>query len=160
MFNSQIDSPLGKLIIKANNEAVFCIGFEDSPIDEVPNTITEKASFELGEYFQGIRNQFTFVFKQNGTDFQQTVWSKLLTIEAGKPISYLILSKKMKNHLAIRAIASANGKNKIMIVIPCHRVIGSNGNLVGYSGGLWRKKWLLEHEARMMKTGQTTLTLH
>ncbi|MBC7744152.1 MAG: methylated-DNA--[protein]-cysteine S-methyltransferase, partial [Flavobacterium sp.] len=111
-------------------------------------------------YFQGIRNQFTFVFKQNGTDFQQTVWSELLTIEAGKPISYLTLSKKMKNRLAIRAIASANGKNNIMIVIPCHRVIGSNGYLVGYSGGLWRKKWLLEHEARMMKTGQTTLTLH
>ncbi len=81
-----------------------------------------------------------------------------MNIPAGKPISYAALSKRMNNPLAIRAIAAANGKNKLMIVVPCHRVIGSNGELVGYAGELWRKKWLLEHEAKLTQSGQATLT--
>jgi methylated-DNA-[protein]-cysteine S-methyltransferase len=76
---------------------------------------------------------------------------------AGKPITYAALAKRMKNPLAIRAIASANGKNKLLIAVPCHRVIGSNGELIGFAAGLWRKKWLLEHETRITRSGQLTL---
>ncbi|HQS06268.1 MAG TPA: methylated-DNA--[protein]-cysteine S-methyltransferase, partial [Daejeonella sp.] len=98
-----------------------------------------------------------FPMAQPGTDFQQKVWDELRRIDAGKPISYAALAKRMKNPLAIRAIASANGRNNLMIAVPCHRVIGSNGDLVGFSAGLWRKKWLLEHEAKMTSIGQSSL---
>jgi methylated-DNA-[protein]-cysteine S-methyltransferase len=81
-----------------------------------------------------------------GTEFQQKVWQELAQIPCGKTISYLDLSKKLGDVKAIRAVASANGKNPIWIVVPCHRVIGSDGSLTGYAGGLWPKKWLLEHE--------------
>lgn len=109
-------------------------------------------------YFAGKRMNFDFPMVQTGTDFQQKVWEELSKINAGIPISYAALAKRMKNPLAIRAIASANGRNNLMIAIPCHRVIGSNGDLVGFSAGLWRKKWLLEHEAKITSAGQTTLT--
>ena len=112
---------------------------------------------QLDEYFAGKRKVFDFPFRQAGSDFQQEVWQCLLTIGYGKTISYLQQSKLMKNPLAIRAIASANGKNHLAIIVPCHRVIGSDGGLTGYAGGMWRKKWLLEHEARVMGSGQTSL---
>nr|WP_262892233.1 methylated-DNA--[protein]-cysteine S-methyltransferase [Mucilaginibacter glaciei] len=95
--------------------------------------------------------------KQRGTDFQQLVWQELLTIPYGNTITYSRQSHQMKNPLAIRAIAAANGKNNLWVIVPCHRVIGSNGSLTGYAGGLWRKKWLLDHEARLTGVGQTTL---
>jgi methylated-DNA-[protein]-cysteine S-methyltransferase len=112
---------------------------------------------QFDEYFAGARNTFDFPIKQPGSDFQQLVWQQLLKIEFGKTITYSQQSLLMNSPLAIRAIAAANGKNNLWIVVPCHRVIGSNGNLTGYAGGLWRKKWLLEHEARITGTGQTTL---
>ena len=94
---------------------------------------------------------------QIGTDFQKNVWKELQKIDPGKPITYAALAKRMKNPLAIRAIASANGKNNLLIAIPCHRVIGSNGELIGFAAGLWRRKWLLEHEARITMNGQSRL---
>ncbi|MCK5677367.1 MAG: methylated-DNA--[protein]-cysteine S-methyltransferase, partial [Flavobacteriaceae bacterium] len=97
---------------------------------------------------------FDLKLNPQGTDFQQNVWNELQRIPYGKTTSYLDQSKKMGNVKAIRAIASANGKNPIWIIIPCHRVIGSDGSLTGYAGGLWRKKWLLEHEN---PTKQTSL---
>ena len=125
--------------------------------DEFPNELTNRASSQLAEYFNGDRQQFDFAIEQPGSDFQQTVWKELLGLEVGKPISYASLSKKMNSPLAIRAIAAASGKNNLMIVVPCHRVIGSNGKLVGYAGSLWRKKWLLNHEVSMSGTGQSSL---
>ena len=95
---------------------------------------------------------FDLKLNPKGTDFQKNVWNALLEIPYGKTISYLELSKTLGNVKAIRAVASANGKNPLWIVIPCHRVIGSNGDLTGYAGGLHRKKWLLEHE-RPVKQG-------
>ncbi|WP_202409431.1 methylated-DNA--[protein]-cysteine S-methyltransferase [Hufsiella arboris] len=112
---------------------------------------------QFAEYFKGKRLTFDFPIGQSGSDFRQLVWQELLKIPAGRPISYTELSRRMNNPLAIRAIAAANGKNNLMIVIPCHRVIGANGDLVGYAGGLWRKKWLLEHEAKLTGIGQTSL---
>ena len=132
-------------------------------IDEVaepgePSTPGLKMAVEqLDEYFAGKRKEFDFPFRQAGSGFQQKVWQCLLSIGYGKTISYLQQSKLMKNPLAIRASASANGKNHLAIIVPCHRVIGSDGSLTGYAGGMWRKKWLLEHEARVMGSGQTSL---
>ncbi len=101
---------------------------------------------ELREYFDGIRNHFTFKLNPPGTEFQKKVWNALLEISYGHTISYHELAKKLGDVKAIRAVAAANGKNPLWIVVPCHRVIGSDGSLTGYAGGLWRKKWLLEHE--------------
>ena len=157
MYASVLVTPIGQVVIKANNLAVYSIGFPEMIPDEFPNELTNRASSQLAEYFNGDRQQFDFAVEQPGSDFQQTVWKELLGLEVGKPISYASLSKKMNSPLAIRAIAAASGKNNLMIVIPCHRVIGSNGKLVGYAGGLWRKKWLLNHEVSMSGTGQSSL---
>jgi len=159
MFLSKLESPIGQMIIQANEMEVYCINFPDHLINENPNEITEIAKAQFVEYFEGRRIDFDFPMFQTGTDFRKKVWHELRKIDAGKPITYATLAKRMKNPLAIRAIASANGKNNLMIAIPCHRVIGSNGDLVGFSAGLWRKKWLLEHEAKITSIGQSSLIL-
>ncbi len=104
---------------------------------------------QLIQYFNGQRRQFELPLNQPGTPFQQSVWNELQQIPFGKTISYLDLAKRIGDPRATRAVASANGKNHIAIIVPCHRVIGSNRELVGYAGGLWRKKWLLEMEAKV-----------
>ena len=159
MFSSFIESPIGQLIIKANEHEVFSIKFLDQLTDQNPNKITEIAKVQFIEYFEGNRTNFDFPMLQIGTDFQKNVWNELQRIDAGKPITYAALAKRMKKPLAIRAIASANGKNKLLIAIPCHRVIGSNGKLIGFSAGLWRKQWLLEHETKINMNGQSILIL-
>ena len=110
---------------------------------------------ELIEYFNGNRTAFDIPVNQPGTDFQQRVWSELLNIQYGKTISYALLAKRLGDPNCVRAAAASNGKNKLMIVVPCHRVIGSNQSLVGYAGGLWRKKWLLELESKIAHGVQT-----
>ena len=122
-----------------------------------PSPAILTATRQLEEYFAGERLIFDFPFRQKGSDFQQNVWEQLCNIPYGKTVSYAHLSKKMNNPLAIRAIASANGKNNLWIIVPCHRVIGSDGSLTGYAGGLWRKQWLLEHENRVKGVGQASL---
>lgn len=156
MYTSSLDTPIGKIIIEADDLSVSFIGFKELR-QETANELSQNARAELDEYFAGIRQVFSFPISQPGTEFQQKVWQELLNVPIGYPISYSALSKKMNNPLAIRAIAAANGKNNLMIVVPCHRIIGANGDLVGYAGGLWRKKWLLEHEAKMTGIGQTVL---
>lgn len=157
MYSLSHDTPIGKLVIKANDQEVFFVGFPEEIPDDQPNPVAEYAMDQLKAYFDGKRYQFDFPLLQPGTNFQQRVWKQLMQIPAGNPISYAALSRQLSNPLAIRAIASANGKNNLMIVVPCHRVIGSNGDLVGFSAGLWRKKWLLDHEAKMLGIGQTSL---
>ena len=103
---------------------------------------------QLIQYFNGELRKFELPLNQPGTKFQQGVWNDLLTIPYGKTISYLDLAKMTGDKNATRAVANANGKNNIAIIVPCHRVIGSNRELTGYAGGLWRKKWLLELEAK------------
>ncbi len=110
---------------------------------------------QLIEYFAGRRKNFTIPVHQEGTDFQKRVWSELLEIGYGKTLSYLDVAKRLGDPKVIRAAASANGKNKIAIIVPCHRVIGSDKSLVGYSGGMWRKKWLLQQEFRIQNGVQT-----
>jgi methylated-DNA-[protein]-cysteine S-methyltransferase len=159
MFTSVLTTPIGRMVIRANEQAVFYIGFPESNSEELASDLTASAAKQMQEYFEGKRQHFDFPIQQQGTEFQHGVWKELQNVKPARPISYAALSKRMNNPLAIRAIASANGKNNLMIVIPCHRIIGSDGKLVGYAGGLWRKKWLLEHESAMMNSGQAILNL-
>jgi len=142
-----IKTPLGIAMIIGDENGVSVISVQDSGAvsERVPLELQQVVS-QLNDYFQGKRNHFDFPLNPEGTPFQQKVWSALLEIPFGKTVSYLELSKKLGDVKAIRAVASANGKNPLWIVVPCHRVIGTDGSLTGYAGGLWRKKWLLEHE--------------
>ncbi|RXR21042.1 methylated-DNA--[protein]-cysteine S-methyltransferase [Flavobacterium amnicola] len=147
METAFINSPLGITKIEGdeNGIAVISVLSEGEPSKKIPQALQEAVS-QLQDYFEGKRTEFTFKLNPKGTEFQQKVWQELLTIPFGKTTSYLDLSKKLGDVKAIRAVASANGKNPLWIVVPCHRVIGSDGSLTGYAGGLWRKKWLLDHE--------------
>ena len=151
-------SPVGTLEIKSSAKAIHAILFvnawkgpkldEDEMAGNASSGIVKTCIAQLDEYFEGTRREFDFSFEQDGTAFQQKIWNALLDIPFGKTISYLELSKRTGNVKAIRAVGTTNGKNQLCIVVPCHRVIGSNGSLVGYGGDLWRKKWLLDHEAK------------
>lgn len=110
--------------------------------------LLEETILQLKDYFEGKLRSFNIPMSQIGTQFQKKVWDLLYAIPYGKTISYNDLAKQYGDIKAIRAVASANGRNNIAIIIPCHRVIGSDRSLTGYAGGLWRKKWLLEHEAK------------
>lgn len=157
-YCSILQSPLGPISIFAAEDFVQKITFKETDISAInENRITLMAVAQLSAYFEGSLKTFTLPLKQAGTDFQQEVWSALLTIDYGITRSYLQMAKQMNNVLAIRAMAAANGKNNLAIVVPCHRVIGSDGTLVGYAGSLWRKKWLLDHEREVSQQGQMTL---
>jgi methylated-DNA-[protein]-cysteine S-methyltransferase len=147
METAFIESPLGitKIVGDENGISEISILSEGDVSKKIPKQLQECVS-QLREYFEEKRNHFNLKLNPQGTEFQQKVWQELSNIPYGKTISYLELSKKLGDVKAIRAVASANGRNPLWIVIPCHRVIGTDGSLTGYAGGLWRKKWLLEHE--------------
>ena len=157
METAYIKTPLGiaKIVGDEDGVSVISVSDEGDPrakleqakqISSTIPSVLQKAISQLNDYFEGKRTVFTFKLNPAGTEFQQKVWKGLLEIPFGKTMSYLELSKKLGDVKAIRAVASANGKNPLWIVVPCHRVIGTDGSLTGYAGGLWRKKWLLEHE--------------
>jgi methylated-DNA-[protein]-cysteine S-methyltransferase len=152
-------TPVGIALIVAEDGYITKVSIRDEELEETTtdSPVLLEAIKQLHEYFDGDRKDFDLPIKQPGSSFQQEVWQQLLQIKYGSTITYLQQSHQMNNPMAIRAIAAANGRNNLWIVVPCHRVIGSNGSLTGYAGGLWRKKWLLEHEARVMGTGQTKL---
>ncbi|MEO5649918.1 MAG: methylated-DNA--[protein]-cysteine S-methyltransferase [Ginsengibacter sp.] len=147
-------SPIGLLKINIHNGFIDEVNFYDKEngiiteevVSAEDGNVLKKCSQQLDEYFAGKRMQFDFPIRQEGTPFQQKVWGELINIPFGKTISYLALSERIGNVKSIRAVGAANGRNNISIAVPCHRVIGSNGSLTGYAGGLWRKQWLLEHE--------------
>lgn len=141
-------TPLGYTEITGDANGISKIHVLNEEVEiskSIPKELKNAVS-QLQEYFDGNRTQFDFKLNPDGTEFQKKVWQELLQIPFGKTCSYLDLSKKLGDVKAIRAVASANGKNPLWIVVPCHRVIGTDGSLTGYAGGLWRKKWLLEHE--------------
>ena len=143
-----INTPLGFTEIQGDENGISKIHVLNEEVEiskSIPKELKNAVS-QLQEYFDGNRTQFDFKLNPDGTEFQKKVWQELLQIPFGKTCSYLDLSKKLGDVKAIRAVASANGKNPLWIVVPCHRVIGTDGSLTGYAGGLWRKKWLLEHE--------------
>ncbi len=142
-------TPIGTAKIEGDKNGIKSITVIDEIIEapfKIPNFL-QNCVQQLDEYFNGNRTEFNLKLNPQGTDFQKRVWKGLLNVPYGKTRSYLEQSKKIGDLKAIRAVASANGKNPIWIVIPCHRIIGSNGSLTGYAGGLWRKKWLLTHES-------------
>ncbi|MEP3837324.1 MAG: methylated-DNA--[protein]-cysteine S-methyltransferase [Algibacter sp.] len=144
-----IKSPLGFTKIIGDIDgitSVTVLNSEEKITDIIPVAL-EDCVIQLNEYFKGERKQFNLKLNAAGTDFQKRVWDALEQIPYGKTTSYLQLSKQLGNIKAIRAVANANGKNPLWIIVPCHRVIGSDGSLTGYAGGLHRKKWLLEHES-------------
>lgn len=145
-------SPLGIILLKANNGAISVVSFQDAEPATIVysnSSLLQNAVQQLDEYFRGTRLQFDLPIAPTGTDFQQSVWKELLELSFGTTITYLQLAKRLGNVKSIRAAASANGKNPLAIIIPCHRVVGADGKLTGYAGGLHRKQWLLEHEARV-----------
>lgn len=155
LYRKNIATPLGKMIAIANENALILLDFEDSKyieknipkgISEEKNPILEHTQRELYDYFNGTLTQFSIPIQFSGTEFQQKVWRELLKIPFGTTISYQEQAHKLNAPLAVRAVANANSKNKIAIIVPCHRVIGKNKNLTGYAGGIERKKFLLELE--------------
>lgn len=147
METAYIKTPIGIAKIVGDENGISTISVADDGFcSEIIPTVIDEAVSQLNDYFEGKRSDFTFKLNPSGTEFQQKVWKGLLEIPFGKTISYLELSEKLGDVIAIRAVATANGKNPLWIVVPCHRVIGTDGSLTGYAGGLWRKKWLLEHE--------------
>ena len=169
MYKAYYQSPIGLLEIKATKKGITVVGFVESksPTDE--NEISFEFSdindaekmlenpmpvylknclMQLKAYFEGNRKTFDFALAPEGTAFQTKVWAALLDVPFGKTASYKDIAKSLGDLKAVRAVGFANGKNPIAIVIPCHRIIGSNGTLTGYAGGLWRKKWLLQHEEK------------
>ncbi|TBV28218.1 cysteine methyltransferase [Meridianimaribacter sp. CL38] len=144
-----IKTPLGYTKITGDNDgiaSVTVLNSKEQISDIIPEPL-EDCVYQLNEYFEGKRQVFDLNLNPQGTDFQKTVWEALLTIPYGKTMSYLELSKQLGDVKAIRAVANANGKNPLWIIVPCHRIIGTDGSLTGYAGGLHRKQWLLEHES-------------
>ncbi len=141
------DSPIGLIEIQSQNEKIVSLHFvEEKRYNENLEQILKEAKLQLKEYFDAKRKVFDLPLKMNGTDFQKKVWKELKKISYGNTLSYKDIATGIGNEKASRAVGNANNKNKIAIIIPCHRVIGSTGKLVGYGSGLWRKKWLLDHE--------------
>ncbi|MGB5370417.1 MAG: methylated-DNA--[protein]-cysteine S-methyltransferase [Flavobacteriaceae bacterium] len=149
MDTAFVKTPLGIAKLEGDEtglSGITILDSEEATTSVIPEVL-EDAAYQLQEYFEGKRKSFDLELNPLGTDFQKKVWKALLDIPFGKTLSYLELSKKLGDVKAIRAVAAANGKNPLWIVVPCHRIIGSDGSLIGYAGGLHRKKWLLEHES-------------
>ena len=149
-YQSSIETPLGTMTAIAGRQGIVSLRFEDEASPETEpsneNDHLRELRRQLEEYFLKTRKEFTVPLALQGTDFQREIWSQLLSIPYGKTITYQALAKEYGNLKAIRAVAAANGANPVAILVPCHRVIGADGSLTGYAGGLWRKKWLLDHE--------------
>jgi methylated-DNA-[protein]-cysteine S-methyltransferase len=150
-------SPIGWLELGVESDKLVFLKFQDGSDDYLesqnPSRFCRECINQLSDYFEGKSMQIELPVKLVGTDFQQQVWTELRKIPYGETISYETLSKRIGNLKAIRAVATANGSNPLHLLIPCHRVIGKNGQLTGYAGGLWRKQWLLEHEAKISGRG-------
>ncbi|WP_163100537.1 methylated-DNA--[protein]-cysteine S-methyltransferase [Peribacillus alkalitolerans] len=152
-YKAYYNSPIGILEIIGTNQGVSSILFceEERPLENNLPPVMVDCLNQMEEYFKGKRKEFTFKYTIHGTPFQQRVWDQLCNIPYGETSTYKVISEKIGNVKALRAVGNANGKNKLSIVVPCHRIIGSNGTLTGYAGGLWRKEWLLKHEKEIME---------
>lgn len=158
-------SPLGILEIISTDSYITHVLFRDAQkktsrqLEETPenSVIIDECIRQFDAYFAGNLKDFDLPLLAQGTDFQRNVWECLKTIPFGKTISYLEFSRRVGNEKAIRAVGTANGNNPLTIILPCHRVIGSDGSLVGYGGDLWRKEWLLQHEGSLPKIKQLNL---
>ena len=147
-YKTYYKSPLGLIIIVGTQDSILTLDFAEEMQpgdDDLPFCVKECVK-QIAEYFEGKRKEFFLNLDPHGTNFQKLVWRQLEKIPFGQLVSYGDIARVIGNPNAGRAVGSANGKNPIAIIIPCHRVIGSDGSLTGYGGGLWRKEWLIEHE--------------
>lgn len=153
IFRKYYHSPVGWLEITAGTEGIEKLEFVESPGEESDVSIEEldNCIVQLDEYFSGRRKNFDIKVNLTGTKFQNEVWNYLLLIPFGETESYIDVAKALGDPKAVRAVGMANGRNKIAIIVPCHRIIGKDGTLTGYAGGLHRKEWLLDHEGACFK---------
>lgn len=165
LYYDHIDTPIGPLLLVGDGAALVEIGLPrrgvapDAPEDaKASKAKLHAAARELDEYFAGTRQQFDVPLRPSGTPFQLEVWGALLTIPYGETTSYAEIALRIRRPRAVRAVGAANGANPLAIIVPCHRVIGSHGNLVGYGGGLPAKRWLLAHERKHAPVPTLTLT--
>ena len=150
-FYAYYDSPIGLIEIGGTPEGITSIFFvEERRPDVTSNVVCAEAVIQLAEYFEGTREDFDLPLELTGTEFQQQVWQELRSIPFGQTVSYGDLARSIGKPSAVRAVGSANGDNPVSIIVPCHRVIGSDGGLTGYGGGLERKQWLLKHEGGLL----------
>lgn len=155
MFSSFYISPIGLIAVRATSEGITQVYFPELPSlphPALPNEHTEEGVTQLREYFEGSRKTFTLPLQVQGTVFQTEVWNYLLKLPFGQTATYGAIAKALNNPLSIRAVGNANSKNPLAIIVPCHRIIGANGTLIGYAGGLWRKEFLLKHEGAIDAT--------
>jgi len=145
-----LDTPIGSLSITGSEAGIREIRFLDEPVPASEHIPPELAGAvrQLSEYFAGTRTEFTLELAPKGTAFERRVWTHVSEIPFGETRTYAQIAGALGDPKTIRAVGGANGRNPLPIVVPCHRVIGSDGSLVGYGGGLWRKEWLLAHEGR------------
>ncbi|MBN2305705.1 MAG: methylated-DNA--[protein]-cysteine S-methyltransferase [Anaerolineae bacterium] len=154
MPTAYLDSPIGTLAITASDTGITAIQFLDAPPPDQPSNppiippALQTCIDQLREYFAGQRQTFTVPLDMQGTEFQRRVWTELCAIPFGETRTYMQLAEIVGDPKAVRAVGTTNGRNPIAVIVPCHRVIGSDGSLTGYAGGLWRKEWLLTHEGR------------
>lgn len=148
-YRGYYESPIGLLEVICTTDSVFSVLFVEKKTSEIYlNPLVNETVFQLDQYFRGERMEFSLQLNLGGTSFQNQVWEELQKIPFGETLSYKELAIKMGNEKGTRAVGNANGKNPISIIVPCHRVVGSNKSLTGYAGGLDRKQWLLEHEMK------------
>lgn len=148
-YSAYYFSPIGKIKISSDESSITGLDFVDEneeKSDENQPGVLKEALVQLDEYFNGKRKEFDIKLKISGTEFQNKVWRELINVPYGETRTYKDIAEAVNNSKACRAVGGANNKNKIAIIIPCHRIIGSSGTLTGYAGGLWRKEWLLQHE--------------
>ncbi len=147
-----LNSPVGWLEMVADADYLYALNFVEEPdAENSRNEVLKETEKQLKEYFEGRRSGFDLPLKPEGTEFQQRVWQALLKIPFGETASYKNIAEMIGKPKAMRAVGLANGRNPIPIIIPCHRVIGADGKLIGYSSGLWRKEWLLNHEKKRQR---------
>lgn len=151
MYLAYYDSPIGLIEVGGTETAVTTLYFVEQPQPgAIATPYLDEAVRQLAQYFAQTRREFDLNLAPHGTDFQQTVWQQLLTVPHGRTVSYMDVANALDKPKAVRAVGAANGQNPISVIIPCHRIIGSNGKLIGYGGGLWRKEWLLRHEGSLL----------
>lgn len=153
MFKLDFVSPIGILEIEGTEHFIISVLFvEREEVENLPTINTPQLLLncykELDEYFKGELKEFSVRYNLQGTPFQTSVWQALTTVPYGQTATYQDIAQQIENEKAVRAVGMTNSKNVMSIIVPCHRVIGKSGKLTGYAGGLWRKKWLLEHELK------------
>lgn len=149
MYKAYYNSPIGTVEIGSDENNIIELSFVEKATEydlQASPQELQRALKQIDEYFQGKRSVFDLNLKAEGTEFQQKVWKSLIDVPYGETACYGDIAVAVGNNKASRAVGGANNKNKIAIIIPCHRIVGADGSLTGYAGGLWRKEWLLKHE--------------